>query len=409
MNKINSFPGRAELLKWLENQDKLDLRDVNGHLHTPFSFSAFENITQAFEMAQAEQVDVLGINDFYVTDGYQEFHGLAVKYNKFPMFNIEFISLNRQFQQENTRVNDPNNPGRTYFSGKGLSFPTRLENPYLSKLNNLITESQRQVKEMIDKTSLWLGEINAGFSLDYQNVKKKFAQELVRERHIAKAIRIEAENKYPVLNDRVDFYTRLFSGSIPKSDIQQASEIEIEIRNNLLKSGGKAFVEEDEKAFLPVEEVKNLILQMGGIPCYPVLLDDSKGNFTDFEKDWEKMANYLLEKEIYCIELIPVRNKFEILREFVSYFRSRGFMITFGTEHNAPGLIPVKVTCSGNVPFDDFLRTVGYEGSCVIAAHQYLTCKGMQGYVDSVGKADTTKYQDFVTLGKAVIEYWIRN
>ena len=50
-----------------------------------------------------------------------------------------------------------------------------------------------------------------------------------------------------------------------------------EIRGNLLKSGGKAFVEEDENAFMSLDEVIEIILAAGGIPCYPVLLDDKNG------------------------------------------------------------------------------------------------------------------------------------
>jgi hypothetical protein len=45
---------------------------VNAHLHTPYSFSAFESIPQALDMAVAENVKVVGINDFYATEGYAE-------------------------------------------------------------------------------------------------------------------------------------------------------------------------------------------------------------------------------------------------------------------------------------------------------------------------------------------------
>jgi len=45
---------------------------VNAHLHTPFSFSAFRDIDEALDRAVAEEVKVLGINDFYTAEGYQE-------------------------------------------------------------------------------------------------------------------------------------------------------------------------------------------------------------------------------------------------------------------------------------------------------------------------------------------------
>ena len=61
---------------------------VNSHIHTPYSFSAFESIEQAFEMARSEGVRVLGINDFFVTDGYDEFGRTAGKYGIYPIFSI---------------------------------------------------------------------------------------------------------------------------------------------------------------------------------------------------------------------------------------------------------------------------------------------------------------------------------
>jgi len=37
---------------------------VNAHLHTPYSFSAFQDIDEALDRAAAEEVKVVGINDF---------------------------------------------------------------------------------------------------------------------------------------------------------------------------------------------------------------------------------------------------------------------------------------------------------------------------------------------------------
>lgn len=64
--------------------------------------------------------------------------------------------------------------------------------------------------------------------------------------------------------------------------------MENEIRSKLLKAGGAAFVPEDPKAFLPMETVCQIIKAAGGIPTYPFLADDAKGNFTDFEGDLQK-------------------------------------------------------------------------------------------------------------------------
>src|SRR5574344_1846788 len=101
--------------------------NVSAHLHTPYSFSAFKSIPQALDMAAEEGVKVVGINDFYSMDGYAEWSVECAKRQLYPLFNIEFISLNVEDQVKGIRVNDPNNPGRTYLSGKGLDYPVTLK------------------------------------------------------------------------------------------------------------------------------------------------------------------------------------------------------------------------------------------------------------------------------------------
>ncbi|MBR3745046.1 MAG: hypothetical protein IKN31_08130, partial [Bacteroidales bacterium] len=51
---------------------RMEVCDVNAHLHTPYSFSAFDSIPQAAQMAADQGVKVVGINDFYSMDGYAE-------------------------------------------------------------------------------------------------------------------------------------------------------------------------------------------------------------------------------------------------------------------------------------------------------------------------------------------------
>ncbi len=70
MDFWKTFPAKEELLKWYADNGDGEIRLVNAHLHTPYSFSAFTDISQALNMAVNENVKVVGINDFYATDGY---------------------------------------------------------------------------------------------------------------------------------------------------------------------------------------------------------------------------------------------------------------------------------------------------------------------------------------------------
>jgi hypothetical protein len=407
MNILQNYPNPQDLLAWYKSLQKDAIYEVNGHVHTPYSFSAFSDFLQLFGMAVEEKICVLGINDFYVADGYPEFYKNAIRYGIFPLFNIEFISLLKEEQSLGIRINDPNNPGRCYFSGKGLNHPFFLPKVMDKKLTSVIAESQVQVHAMIEKANQWFTLIDAGIKIEFLSIKKKYAKELVRERHIAKAIRIAVFEKTTDDLDRKKLFKLICGGKDSKVEINDIPGLENEIRGNLLKTGGKAFVEEDDKAFMSLDEAISIIVAAGGIPCYPVLLDDKNGVYTEYEADKEKLFTELTKRNIACIELIPGRNSFKDLKDFVSFFHDKGFVITFGTEHNAPEMIPLTCDTRGKKPLDDELKKISFEGACVIAAHQYLRAKGMGGFVDDTGRPNFSKKDYFVELGKAVIEKFI--
>jgi len=156
-------------------------------------------------------------------------------------------------------------------------------------LKRAIRESQEQIKAMISKLNGLIGEINPSLKITYEEVRDRFAEELVRERHLAKAISILAAENYPESEEQLKFIESLYGGKKSKSGIQNPAALENEIRSNLLKTGGAAFVREDESSFIELKKIIKIIHEAGGIPCYPVLLDDPSGKFTEFEADKDKL------------------------------------------------------------------------------------------------------------------------
>jgi len=406
-NFLEGFPTLEKLTKEMNGISLPDYREANGHIHTPYSFSAFSDMDTIFTMAGNEKIALLGINDFYVTDGYDAFHKGCLENKIFPLFNIEFIGLLKEEQQKGIRINDPNNPGRIYFSGKGLDYPFHTGFMLRKQLKSVIKESQVQIKAMISKLNQLIKPENPSLSLSYETIKKKYAHDLVRERHIAKALRILAIESFPTPEDQLHFLERLYGCRKSKTGLSVTSSLENEIRANLLKSGGAAFVEEDENSFLELKKIIRIIIKAGGIPCYPVLLDDPSGKCTEFESDPEKLHASLKQLGIECIELIPGRNDFIILKNFVEFFNNKGFIITFGTEHNTPEMMPLTVTTRGSKPLDESLKKIAWEGACVIAAHQYLRANGRQGYVLPDGTHSAKQKKELINLGQLVIEYFL--
>jgi len=406
-NFLSEFPSHDILDKEMKGFSFPEYREANGHIHTPYSFSAFKALDIAFKMAVEEKIAVLGINDFYVTDGYDAFHKGCLINKIFPLFNIEFIGLLKEEQKKGIRINDPNNPGRIYFSGKGLDYPFQVGWIQRRQLRTVKKESQAQIKAMISKLNHLINLEKPALKLSYGTIKKKYAHELVRERHLAKALRELAITISPAGEEQLHFLESIYGGKKSKTGMSNPAALENEIRSNLLKSGGAAFVEEDENSFLELRKIIKIIIRAGGIPCYPVLLDDPSGKCTEFESDPEKLYNSLKRLGIECIELIPGRNDYGILKNFVEFFYKKGFVITFGTEHNTPEMLPLTITTRGSKPLDESLKKIAWEGACVIAAHQYLRADGRQGYVLPDGTHSVKQMRELINLGQLVIEYFL--
>ncbi len=406
MNIWEKLPSKQVLLGSALVPDKIPM--VNAHLHTPFSFSAFESIKQALDLAVSENVSVVGINDFNTTDGYAEWADLCAVKSLFPLFNIEMISLNREDQAAGIRVNDPNNPGRTYLSGKGLAFPQKLTEPFASQLKSVQQESNRHAARMCVKVNDLLTLIGAGFSISYSEIEANLTRGNVRERHLAKAIREKIVHAFPAVSAQKVFWEVLFGGKSLKSDIENNAAIENEIRGNLLKAGGAAFVPEDPAGFLDMDMVCKIILHAGGIPTYPLLADDANGKFTDFEKTKESVATTLRKRGIYSVEFITTRNSIEVLEDYAGYFYDQGFVVTFGTEHNTPAMEPIALFARNSQPLSKLLMEINYKGASVLAAHQYLQATEGKGYVDVSGMPDTANRKDFEILGNALIQFAVQ-
>ena len=380
MSFLELFPDRATLLESYQSDHSRDPLKVNNHIHTPYSFSAFQSIEEAVSMADSEDVKILGINDFYVTEGHKEFIEKCRLYHIFPLLNFELIGISREDQQSGIRINDPGNPGRIYITGKGLAFPSILPDKQQQKLDRIVKESNSQVAQMIDLLNKWLEFQQVDISLSVKEIIEEHAMNSLRERHVAKALRIKIEEKS---NSDDAFYKLLaqsYGGKSSEKKRDDVAGLEDELRARLLKSGAPAFVPEDDKAFLNLEELIRIIEDAGGIPTYPMLLDGAGGAFTEFERDRAQLLESLKDRGFYSIELIPLRNRIEVVKEYAEYFYENGFVVSFGTEHNSPASLPLTVSCKYNEPLDDKLMQISFNGAAYLAAHQYLTVKEGPGY-----------------------------
>jgi hypothetical protein len=400
---LKDFPDSSALLFDYQSAADRDVPWMNSHLHTPWSFSYFPDIPAMFRQAAEENIALLGINDFFSAEGYKEFYSESLRHRIFPMFNIEIVGLMLQEQYDRFRINDPLNPGRTYLSGKGLDYPFHLDEEHACKLQKSRYESQVYAKETAESASRILQKVEGGLKLKFSEIKRKFARNYVTERHISRAIRTRITEQFPDTDRQKEVLSEIFSTSKCTADVNDHAGIENEIRSRFLKSGGRAFVAEDQAAFLPVSEVIPIILNAGGIPSYSVLLDNEQGHCTEYEANKQILLNELLDKNIHCIEFIPSKNHPDILKDYARYFRDQGFLVLFGTAHSTPDEQPLRVCTRDRKPLDKELCEISYESCSVIAAHQYLRARGEKGYLDDLGIPQKNRFDEFISLGKAVI------
>jgi hypothetical protein len=384
---------------------------VNSHIHLPPNFSAFETVAQAVDLSATQKAGVVGVSNYYDFDVYGEFVSLARTHGIFPLFGLEIIALIDELVKAGVKINDPGNPGKMYICGKGITkFDTMTPKAKSIQTTIRTNDSQRMAK-MTDLLAGIFKAAGVDTKLNEDGVKDMIVKRhkcpknivYIQERHIAMAFQ-EAFFRLVPADKRAAKLGEIFGGEC-KCDAQNAVKVQNEIRSNLMKAGKRGFVQE---TFVNFEQAYQLILELGGVPCYPTLADGVTP-MCGFEDPVEKLIENVKSRNIHCVEFIPGRNGPEVLSRYVKAIRAAGLVVLGGTEHNSLDLIPIEPACVKGAAVPDDIKEIFWEGACVVAAHQFLTLHGQTGFVDAEGnvnkkyKTDEERITAFKKLGAAVI------
>jgi len=384
---------------------------VNTHVHLPPNFSAFSTVEEVVESAKREGVRALGASNFYDLGVYARFGAAAERAGVVPLYGIELITVIDASLREGTLVNDPANPGRTYLCGKGIAGFADPSADARQRLAAVRAVDEERMRRMVDRVR----ELFAAAGLDTPLTDTAIAAEVaeradvprawvvLQERHVAMAFQ-EALFLHLVPERRGRVLERAF-GRAPGADVEDAVEVQGEIRARLMRAGRPAFEPESPVAF---EDGMRLVLELGGIPCYPTLADGATP-VCDWEEPPHALAERLLDRGIHAAELIPVRNQPAVVDAYVRAFRDAGVVVMAGTEHNTLERIPLEPRCRDGSPPSPAAREAFWEGTCVAAAHQHLRASGRPGFVDGEGRVNPgfpdgeTRVRWFSELGADVI------
>jgi hypothetical protein len=361
---------------------------VNAHIHLPPNFSAFDSVAQAVALAAEQEIGVLGVSNYYDYEVYGQFVELARGRGIFPLFGLEIISMQAELRDAGVKVNDPGNPGKTYLCGKGI---TRFDamSPEATRLLDVIRRNDSaRMAAMVERMRETLRERGLETDIDEAAVVEMIVRRhgspretvYLQERHVSQAYQEALFASVPGA-ERAGRLEALLGAKPQAAGGDDFVGVQNELRSHLMKAGKPAFVDE---AFLTFEEAQRLVLELGGIPSYPVLADGASP-VCQFEADLDDLICQLQARNIHAVEWIPVRNKASVLAEFVPKMRAAGLAVTAGTEHNTLDLIPLDPTAKDcEMPAE--VRAIYWEGACVVAAHQFLTLHGECGYVDGAGR-----------------------
>jgi hypothetical protein len=351
-------------------------RGTNCHIHTSESFSVFRSPSEAVWQATREGIAVLGINDHYTIAGHEEFRRACATAGVAAGFSLEAVAVDRESADSGLKLNDPDNPGRIYLCGKGITRYPGDAAPEMQTLSRMRAALERRNREMTAKLAALFQERLGASGPSWEDVISLTARGNATERHVASAalrrLRELALERGKPLAELISTLT----GAAPPAESDDAA-LQIFLRGKLLKAGAPCFVREDADAFVSVAELRQIFLAFGAIPAYPIL-----GNpILAGEQNIEALFDRLQSAGFYAVEVIPVRNTRERLAEIVTAAQRRWWPVFNGTEHNTPEAKPLLDPFALDSEFEPWFR----QSAALLLGHQKLVAQGKPGYVDAQG------------------------
>lgn len=357
----------------------------NLHCHTHFSFNANGySPTDLVKLAKEKDWHAVGIVDFDVLDGVDEFLSACEALNVRGTASLETRVYIPEFATR--EINSPGEPGVFYFMGIGFtqSAPpfdfAQGASPGASSAVETLAAMRRRAdarnRQMIERLNAHLTPLLVDYDRD---VLALTPAGNATERHILKAyiqksfvlftqtppIEIggwqsrkpaeagSAHNGQPAsaglafqASDSSDaFWAEKLGLSVDQiaAQISDYAKFSNTVRGKLMKRGGIGYIPPTPETFPTVEEVSQLAIACGAIPCATWLDGTSAGEQAEAE-----LLELLISKGAAAINIIPDRNwniadpeqrhiKVQKLYEVVALAQSLDLPIIVGTEMNAPG------------------------------------------------------------------------
>ncbi len=376
---------------------------ANMHCHTFFSFNGYGYSPTAIAwMAKKKGIKFVGIVDFDVLDGVEEFLGACEIAGVRGSAGLETRVYIPEFSTR--EINSPGEPGISYYMG--LGFTSGNVNPEKQEiLDAMRNRAEERNRGMLVRLNQYLTPL----VIDYEKeVLPLTPAGNATERHMLTAI-------VKAVDERINNTDRFWSEKlkIPENEISELKKdlpgFKNIIRKKLMKRGGVGYVQPGSDTFPSVDEVNQMILAGGALPCITWLDGTTAG-----EQAMDEMMALMIEKGAVTVNIVPDRNwniaddeirhqKVQNLYDFVEMAKKNDLPINVGTEMNAYGL---KIVDDFDVPELVPVRDAFIDGAYFIYGHTILKRHASLGYQSKWSKknfkSQKVKNEFYTEIGKRV-------
>jgi len=311
---------------------------ANMHCHTFFSYNGYGYSPTALAwLGKAKGFQAMGIVDFDVLDGVDEFLDACDRVGIRGSAGMETRVYVPEFSTR--EINSPGEPGIFYHMGIGFT-SSQVPDGVSSILESMRQRAEQRNLDMIERINAYLDPVSLDYARDVLPLTPKGN---ATERHITAAYATAAER---TVDDVVAFWSDRLH--LAKEAIQPLVKdlpgLHNTIRSQLMKQGGVGYVEPDHRSFPSVEEVNELVVACGALPCATWLDGTLAG-----EQAEEELLNLLIGKGIVALNIVPDRNwniadpdtkqvKVQNLYQVVELAQDLDLPLNVGTEMNKYGL-----------------------------------------------------------------------
>jgi hypothetical protein len=355
-------------------------KTVNMHCHSFYSFNGYGCSPTALAwQGRSLGLDVMGIVDFDVLDGVDEFLDACDRVQLKGSAGIETRVFLPEFADR--EINSPGEPGVCYHMGIGFT-TGQVPDRAAAILGDLRRRSEARNRAMVERINAHLQPVTASYENDILPLTPRGN---VTERHMLEAYVSAAEKTTPGETERTQFWAKKLGidGAAAQKGLNDIEAFKNVIRSKLMKKGGAGYSQPGPDTFPGIDEVNELILLSGALPCFAWLDGTSAG-----EQAIEELLALMIDKGTAAVNIIPDRNwnigdpdvkrvKVENLYRFVQLAADLDLPVNAGTEINKCGQ---RLVDDFDAPEMASLRDAFLDGAHFIYGHTLMQRWLAMGY-----------------------------